>query len=751
MSFRLPYLYFKTSSGLYVAQSFRYYLEAAGHTEEELQRQLQAALRDSELTETLFRNEVLLEEKDTATLRSISVSWQPTMTVGTSLELLSFEYRATIPVLQVQQGGDSIFHFFSEEFELSPLRLSGHKFPAAMLRRHLQRGIGLKSHGRLQKATRLPEAQLGLLELPKRKQAPEQNSVPTPQLERRARRLRFDRSGQQGKLSISQVWQRDQEIAQVQRLLLGRQQSILLRGEPQTGKSAVIRRALRNLHLKKKAPPVWIIEPSALVRNATYLGDWQKILEQLIEELAATGALLWVDPLPDLLSLSSDPLSGPAGYLLAQMQAGRIRIIGELTSAQEGSVQRIYPAFMSAFSKVEIQPLSAPAAQQVLERMGKELARRANLRIEHSAYQRIHQLMLRFYRFRHFPGKSIDQLLEVLAYARTAKLTVIDEQTVLAAFSESTGIPIALLDERRPLTPVREYLSGRIKGQPAVVEALHRTISLFRAGLNDPAKPIRVLFFAGPTGTGKTESAKVLSEYMFGHDAGRRLVRIDLSEYRSYASAASFIGSGHEAGKLLREVRRNPFAVVLLDEIEKAHPSVLYQLMSVFDEGTLTDPLGRITDFTNTIVIMTSNIGGNERRNMNFGGGQETIDQRYLSAISRYLPPEVYNRLDETVIFHPLEATDVESIVRLLLDQLNERRGLVHQQIRLRFSDALVAELAHRGYQEKSGARSIRTAIRRLVEQALGSYLLQHSREQQFLLVDWQHGKVTISEIEKKS
>ena len=173
--------------------------------------------------------------------------------------------------------------------------------------------------------------------------------------------------------------------------------------------------------------------------------------------------------------------------------------------------------------------------------------------------------------------------------------------------------------------------------------------------------------------------------------------------------------------------------------------------MSVFDEGTLTDPLGRITDFTNTIVIMTSNIGGNERRNMNFGGGQETIDQRYLSAISRYLPPEVYNRLDETVIFHPLEATDVESIVRLLLDQLNERRGLVHQQIRLRFSEALVAELARRGYQEKSGARSIRTAIRRLVEQALGSYLLQHLREQQFLLVDWQHGEVTISEIEKKS
>lgn len=748
MSYRLPYLRFRTATGLLVGQSFKFWVEAVGSDESSLHTNISLALKSGFDWERFHRSEILLTESDEARLHTVSVTYRPVYATPDGVHPLDFQHVLRFPVLHVQQGESSRCHVFSEDLmNIPPLVVASRKFNLPLVRAHLQQFIGAAGPGSYARQDRLPEFELALLEIQPPKEKSFSYEIPTPVLDRRAGKLRFDKSGQRGKLDNNQVWEREREVAEVQRSLADRRSSILLRGETQTGKSAIIRRALRNLHQKKNAPPVWLIEPTAFVRGTRYLGDWQNVLEEIIAELDATGGILWLSSLPELLTLTGNPNAGPAGYLLTQLQAGKVRIIAEMTPTQERSVQRLFPSFLAAFSKFSIDPLPPPTAREVLSKVGKELTRQTRIKIDAAALDRIHRLMMRFYRFRYFPGKSIDLLLEVLAHARTRHLSRIDDQTVVTAFARSTGVPPSLLDDGLPFQPVEDFLRSRIEGQSEAVEALRRTINVFRAGLNDPGKPIRVLFFAGPTGTGKTECARVLSEYLYGKkERDRRLIRIDMSEYRSVGAAAAFIGQGSDTGKLLREVRRTPFGVILLDEIEKAHPSVLFQLMSVFDEGTLSDPLGRVTDFTNTIIIMTSNLGSRERASMNFDVGQDSDRQRYMGAIDRHLPAEVRNRLDEIVIFQPLEQAEVRGIVRLLLAQLNERRGLAHRNIRLRFTEALVEAIAARGYDEQSGARSIRTVIRRRVEQVLGTYLLRGVDEGTNLLVDWVEEVVVVRE-----
>ncbi|MDT8435275.1 MAG: ATP-dependent Clp protease ATP-binding subunit [Gemmatimonadota bacterium] len=315
---------------------------------------------------------------------------------------------------------------------------------------------------------------------------------------------------------------------------------------------------------------------------------------------------------------------------------------------------------------------------------------------------------------------------------------VVDEEAISFIVSRWTGIPVSRLreEETARLLRMEEELRDSVVGQEEAIHALARAIRRTRAGLKDPDRPIGSFIFCGPTGVGKTELARQLARFLFADE--QALIRVDMSEYMEKFSVSRLIGAppgyvGYEdSGTLTKAVRRRPYSVVLLDEIEKAHPDVFNILLQVLDEGRLTDNYGRAIDFKNTVLIMTSNVGARDiasSRTLGFGGasGEGGIDyekmaERVRDEIQRVFTPEFLNRIDETIIFHPLSRTEIGQIVHILLRQVQQR--LAEEELSLSLSDAAVDFLVERGYDNKFGARPLRRTIQRHVEDALSEKIL---------------------------
>jgi len=268
-----------------------------------------------------------------------------------------------------------------------------------------------------------------------------------------------------------------------------------------------------------------------------------------------------------------------------------------------------------------------------------------------------------------------------------------------------------------------------------------------KAGINDPAKPFATLLFAGPTGVGKTAAAKALAEYFFAngqtHDP---LMRIDMSEFQHPAHIGRLIGyeqgrDGATPGKLIQHVRNKPFSVILLDEIEKAHDSIFDALLSMLDEGLLTDRLGRTADFRNTIIIMTTNLGVSSGTPIGFADNR--TDQVSIGDIKAFFRPEFFNRIDRVVTFDSLDRETIEQIAKRELGLLQRRPGISQRGIALRFSLRLVEEVTKVGFSPKYGARPLQRAIERLVVPVLTGWLLG-KQQGDVLLVDWGDGGVEV-------
>jgi ATP-dependent Clp protease ATP-binding subunit ClpB len=306
----------------------------------------------------------------------------------------------------------------------------------------------------------------------------------------------------------------------------------------------------------------------------------------------------------------------------------------------------------------------------------------------------------------------------------------VTEADIAEIIAKWTGIPVAKLvaSEKERLLHLEEELHRRIVGQEAAVTAVAEAIQRSRAGLSDPNRPIASFIFLGPTGVGKTELAKALAEYLF--DTENALVRIDMSEYMERHTVARLIGAPpgyvgyEEGGQLTEAIRRRPYAVILFDEIEKAHEDVFNIMLQILDDGRLTDSQGRTVDFKNTVIIMTSNLGSQYILDL---AGQpekdEELRQRMLEVLRDNFRPEFLNRIDETIIFQSLSKTQLRQIVNLQVQRLQKR--LAEQKINLELTTAAVDFLAEVGYDPVYGARPLKRAIQRHLETLIARELLK--------------------------
>ena len=312
----------------------------------------------------------------------------------------------------------------------------------------------------------------------------------------------------------------------------------------------------------------------------------------------------------------------------------------------------------------------------------------------------------------------------------------IGEEDVAFIVSRWTGIPVTRLQEAETsrLLRMEEELHTHVVGQDQAIEAISRAIRRSRAGLKDPHRPIGTFIFCGPTGVGKTELARALARFLFADD--QALIRVDMSEYMEKFSVSRLIGAppgyvGYEdSGTLTKQIRRKPYSVVLLDEIEKAHPDVFNILLQVLDEGHLTDNYGRVIDFKNTVVIMTSNVGARDiTRGKTLGfehddakASFEKMAEKVKDEINRVFNPEFLNRLDDVIVFHSLSRDHIADIVGILFGQLGER--LSEENISLVRTQAATDFLVEQGYDEDYGARPLKRAIQRFIEDPLSDKIL---------------------------
>ncbi|MEO6697791.1 MAG: ATP-dependent chaperone ClpB [Paraperlucidibaca sp.] len=331
---------------------------------------------------------------------------------------------------------------------------------------------------------------------------------------------------------------------------------------------------------------------------------------------------------------------------------------------------------------------------------------------------------------------SIPELEKRLAEAQSGERpeatllrSKVTEAEIAEVVARSTGIPVArmLEGERDKLLRMEAVLAERVVGQAEAVKAVANAVRRSRAGLTDPARPSGSFLFLGPTGVGKTELCKALANFLF--DSDDAMVRIDMSEFMEKHSVSRLIGAppgyvGYESGGTLTEaVRRKPYSVVLLDEVEKAHPDVFNVLLQVLEDGRLTDGQGRTVDFRNTLIIMTSNLGADLIQSLTHAGQSDQVRAAVMAAVHHHFRPEFINRIDETVVFAPLDEAQIRAIADIQLDRLRER--LADRELKLAMSDAAMAHLAAVGFDPLFGARPLKRAIQAELENPLADHLLR--------------------------
>lgn len=386
-----------------------------------------------------------------------------------------------------------------------------------------------------------------------------------------------------------------------------------------------------------------------------------------------------------------------------------------------------------AASKVRLRSYTAPPNLKELENNLTEIKKEKDAAVQSQEFEKAASLRDKEQKLR----KELDTTKEKWKEQQGQENSEVVVDDIASVVSTWTGVPVSSLtkDESTRLLNLENILHNRVIGQEEAVDAVSKAIRRARAGLKDPKRPIGSFIFLGPTGVGKTELARALAEAMFGDEDA--MIRVDMSEYMEKHTTSRLVGSppgyvGHEeGGQLTEKVRRKPYSVVLLDEIEKAHPEVFNILLQVLEDGRLTDSKGRLVDFRNTVLIMTSNVGASELKQNKYVGfalEDEKADYRDMKVkvteeLKKAFRPEFLNRIDETIVFHSLEKKHMKNIVSLMLDQLQKR--LSEQGLDFTISEKAVEKIAEEGFDPEYGARPLRRSIQKNIEDLLSEALLR--------------------------
>lgn len=477
-----------------------------------------------------------------------------------------------------------------------------------------------------------------------------------------------------------------------------------------------------------KVPRFWWTSGARLIAGMAYLGEWQARCDRIVAELQGCDGYLCVDNLMGLVRAAGGPAeAGPGAYLQDFLARGELRLIAEATPEELDACRRLVPALAASLEVFPVPPLERPIVLRVLERLARDRSASAAMTIEPGVLERTVDLFARFRPYETMPGRAtgfLAGLFEPGARGRGAELTVAD---AVGAFARETGLPDLFLRDEAVLATdaVEAWFRAQVIGQEEACREAARTATVFKAGLNDPRRPAACLLFAGPTGVGKTEMARSLARFFFGHGEKpeERLVRLDMSEYAGPDAAERLLGDPEgRPGSLLARVRRQPFCVVLLDEIEKAAHEIFDILLTLLDEGKLTDAYGRTTHFRSALVVLTSNLGGAHAESLGFAKDRAPD---YEAEVRAFFRPEFFNRLDRVVRFRPLAPATVAAIARKELAAIERRDGVAKRGLRLEWSDRLVRRLTSDGFDTRYGARPLQRVLEDAVVAPLGRFLIE--------------------------
>jgi ATP-dependent Clp protease ATP-binding subunit ClpC len=535
---------------------------------------------------------------------------------------------------------------------------------------------------------------------------------------------------------------RDRDIEQLLDVLARRRgNNPILVGAPGVGKTAVVEGLALALAGPSATPGseqriLLEISASSLLSGTGVRGALSERIQNLRREVAASAGrvLLFIDEIHSVLGGEGEALGNELKTALAR---GELPVIGATTDAEYRRIFERDAALARRFTRLEVSEPSRADSLAILEAIAPKYARHHGVTYDASALTAAVDLSVRYLPLRQLPDKAIALLDQAGARAQRRRDTQVNAEAVAEVVAELARVPIQrlLMNDRDALLQLESHLADRVVGQARAVEHIGNALRKSAAGFRGD-RPLGSFLFMGPTGVGKTEMAKAVSEVLF---PGIPLTRIDLSEFAQAHSLARLVGAppgyiGHEdGGQLTEAVRHRPYQLVLLDEIEKAHLDVLMALLPLLDAGRLTDGRGRTVDFTNTVIVMTSNLGSEgslARARIGFGDAVSSSkasaeqEAHALAQVRAALPPELFNRIDEPLYFFPLAEHDVADIARRMLvgvvDLLREAHG-VSVDIE---PSAISALLLSGGFDRQLGARPMRRTIGRLVEAPLARALL---------------------------
>ncbi|KFA90469.1 AAA family ATPase [Archangium violaceum] len=489
-------------------------------------------------------------------------------------------------------------------------------------------------------------------------------------------------------------------------------QSLLLVGGPGAGKTSQVLKLARVIAEQRREdknaslPRIWRTSAERIVAGMVYLGMWQERCLKIVDALSYENDYLYVDRLTSILAPQPDG-SSIGDLLLPAAMSGEISLIAECTEAELERCQRRFPESLRPFRIIRIEP---PPASQVPELMLRyQAAKRSRVSIHALGLRQLVGHLETFQRDSLFPGKAFRFLDWLEQQGEPGKARTLYPRDASEAYARYTGLPLQLISDEIPAE--QATLAGQLKqgviGQERACEQAAGVLARFKAGLNDPEKPVGTLLFAGPTGVGKTELSKQLARTLFGSED--RMIRLDMSEYMQPGSAQRLMEVGPGITSLAERVRQQPMSLVLFDELEKAHPEVFDLLLGILGEGRLTDSLGRLVDFRMTVVCMTSNLGVEQSEPTGFGAERGSED--FMRAIRHAFRPELFNRIDHVIPFRRLSEADVLRIVDLELEKAASRAGLLRRRLRLVVEPDARAWLARHGYDPKLGARPLKRLI----------------------------------------